>query len=380
MFKITKKDTATKARTGIFEARRNKIETPSFFPVATQAAVKGLSIFELNDIGIEGLLVNAYHLFLRPGIEVIKKCGGLHKFMGFDKTIITDSGGYQIFSLARLRKITDRGVEFRSHIDGNTFFLTPEDVIKAQLDLDSDVIVPLDECVKFPCTYECSEKSVKRTIEWAERSKEHFDKNGTKNNLFFGIVQGSIYPELRKMCLDGIMSLGLDGLCIGGLSVGEGEDLRYNMLSFIHDNTKEDYLRYFMGYGKPRDIIEAVSLGIDLFDCVVPTRFGRTGTAFTQDGEIVVRNSPCINDSRPLDSGCSCKVCFNFSRAYIRHLLNAKEMLGAQLIIYHNVFWYSNFMKLIRQAIKEDRFKEFKKDFLKKYKVNDRGGSNSHDN
>lgn len=380
MFKITKKDTVTKARTGIFEARRNKIETPSFFPVATQAAVKGLSIFELNDIGIEGLLVNAYHLFLRPGIKVIKKCGGLHKFMGFDKTIITDSGGYQIFSLAKLRKVTDRGVEFQSHIDGNTFFLTPEDVIKAQLDLNSDVIVPLDECVKFPCTYECSEKSVKRTIEWAERSKEHFDKNGTKNNLFFGIVQGSIYPELRKMCLDGIMSLGLDGLCIGGLSVGEGEDLRYNMLSFIHDNTKEDYLRYFMGYGKPRDIIEAVSLGIDLFDCVVPTRFGRTGTAFTQDGEIVVRNSPCINDSRPLDSGCSCKVCFNFSRAYIRHLLNAKEMLGAQLIIYHNVFWYNNFMKLIRQAIKEDRFKEFKKDFLEKYKVNDRRGSNSHDN
>ncbi|MCK5494587.1 MAG: tRNA guanosine(34) transglycosylase Tgt, partial [Candidatus Omnitrophica bacterium] len=284
------------------------------------------------------------------------------------KTIITDSGGYQIFSLERLRKVTDAGVDFQSHIDGKSFFLTPEDVIKIQLDLNSDVIVPLDECVKYPTSYEDSEKAVKRTLEWAKKSKTCFDQNKQQQNLFFGIIQGSTYTDLRKKCLDGIMSLDIDGLCVGGLSVGEPEDLRYNTLSFITDNVDKKYIRYFMGYGKPLDIIEAVSLGIDLFDCVIPTRFGRTGTAFTWKGQIVVRNALYTNDISPLDQECQCYVCKNYSRAYLRHLINVKEMLGVQLVSYHNVFWYKTFMDQIRESLKADKFLEYKKTFSEKYK------------
>ncbi len=368
MFSLIKKNSETKARLGKFKTSHNEFVTPAFFPVATQAAVKGLSMNDLEQIDIDGLLVNAYHLYLRPGVDVIKKCGGLHKFMGFNKTIITDSGGYQIFSLERLRKVTDAGVDFRSHIDGKPFFLTPEDVIKIQLDLNSDVIVPLDECVKYPTSHKDSEIAVNRTLKWANKSKICFDKNKQPQNLFFGIVQGSIYPDLRKKCLDEIMSLDIDGLCIGGLSVGEPEDLRYNILSFITDNVEERYIRYFMGYGKPLDIIEAVSLGIDLFDCVIPTRFGRTGTAFTWKGQIVVRNALYTDDKSPLDQECKCYVCRNYTRAYLRHLINVKEMLGVQLVSYHNVFWYKTFMDQIREAIKDNKFLEYKTGFCRKYK------------
>lgn len=368
MFKIIKEDKDTKARLGIFKSRHGEFRTPSFFPVATYGAVRGLSTRELADINIDGLLVNAYHLFLRPGVEVIKKCGGLHKFMGFNKTIITDSGGYQIFSLERLREVSDQGVSFKSYLDGNTFFLTPQEVIKIQLDLDADILVPLDECLKFPVSYQDARRATLRTVNWAKISKDYFDKNKKDTNILFGIVQGATYMDLRRMCLENILSLGIDGLCLGGLSVGEPRDLRYNILSFINDNADKKYLRYFMGYGKPPDILEAVSLGIDLFDCVVPTRFGRTGTAFTERGEIVVRNSPYLDDRNPLDEECFCYVCKNFSRAYLRHLINVKEMLGVKLVTYHNVFWYRNFIERIRQAIKEDRFLKFKKDFLAKYK------------
>ena len=368
MFKVVKQDQDTKARAGVFETRKGQLETPSFFPVATQAAVKGMTMRELEEVGVDGLLVNAYHLYLRPGMEVIKKAGGLHAFMGFDKTIITDSGGYQIFSLESLRKVSDEGVEFQSHVDGKTFFLKPQDIIQIQLDLDSDVIVPLDECVKHPTSFEDAKKSVDRTIDWAKKSKDYFDKNAKNGNLFFGIIQGSTYPELRKDCLERLIPLNLDGLCIGGLSVGEDKDLRYNILSFIHDNVDPKYLRYFMGYGKPRDILEAVSLGIDLFDCVVPTRFARTGTAFTAKGQIVVRNASYAQDKGSLDEECNCYCCKNFTRSYIRHLINVKEMLGIQLITYHNVFWYQKFMLRIREAIKADKFLEFKKKFLASFK------------
>ncbi len=368
MFTIIKEDSNTKARLGRFDTRRGSLSTPSFFPVATQATVKGLSARDLEEIGIDGLLVNAYHLYLRPGTEIIKNAGGLHSFMGVDKTIITDSGGYQIFSLEGLRKVSDNGVEFQSHIDGSTFFLKPEDVIKIQLDLDSDVIVPLDECVKYPSSFEGVQRAVERTIDWARKSKDYFTRNAKNNNLFFGIVQGSVYPQLRKKCLDGLIPLGLDGLCIGGLSVGEEPDLRYNILSFIHDNVDAKYLRYFMGYGKPRDILEAVSLGVDLFDCVVPTRFARTGCAFTDEGKIVVRNASYAKDTRPLDPECQCYSCKNFTRSYIRHLVNVKEMLGIQLITYHNVFWYKNFMVRIREAIDAGSFSSFKEEFLNSFK------------
>ena len=368
MFTLLKEDNTTQARTGIFKNRKGQVMTPAFFPVATQAAVKGLCPRDLDRIGIQGLLVNAYHLYLRPGTEVIKKGGGLHKFMGFDRTIITDSGGYQIFSLKRLRKVADWGVEFQSHIDGKTVRLSPEDVIKIQLDLDSDVIVPLDECVGYPATHEKADKAVSRTLDWARKSKVYFDKHKEKGNSFLGIVQGSTYSDLRQKCLQELLSLGLDGICIGGLSVGEPTDLRYNMLSLIEKNTPKECFRYFMGYGRPLDILEAVSLGVDLFDCVVPTRFARTGTAYTNEGKIVVRNADYTDDHSPLDKECACYVCRDFSRAYLRHLINAKEILGVQLLTYHNIFWYKNFMERIRNAIKEERFSSFKKEFLSNFK------------
>ena len=368
MFTVIKKDIKTKARTGYFKTQGNEFNTPCFFPVATQATVKGLSSRQLKEIGVDGLLVNAYHLFLRPGTEVIKECGGLHSFMGFDKTIITDSGGYQIFSLEKLRKISDKGVEFQSHIDGKAFFLTPEEAIRIQLDLGSNIVVPLDECVKYPATKECARRAMKRSLDWAKRGKDYFDKHNKNNRLFWGIIQGSTYRDLREECVEGLLSLGLEALCIGGLSVGEPPDLRYNILSFIHDKSQEKYLRYFMGYGRPQDILEAVSLGVDLFDCIVPTRFGRTGTAFTDEGEVTVRNAVYSRDKGPIDKNCSCYTCCNFSRAYLRHLINVKEMLGVQLITYHNVFWYKNFMVKIREAIDKEKFAEFKKECLNRFK------------
>lgn len=370
MFQITKEDKETHARCGSFQTRRGFFKTPSFFPVATQATVKCLSPQQLFEIGIDGLLVNAYHLFLRPGTEIIKMSGGLHKFMGFEGPIITDSGGYQIFSLERLREINDEGVKFQSHVDGKTFFLTPEQVVQIQFDLDSDIIVPLDECVKYPCSRLEAAKAAERTVDWAKKSKEYFDKAVKKGNIMFGIVQGSTFRDLRGECLKQISELGFAGLCIGGLSVGEDADLRYNILSFIQDNADKHYLRYFMGYGRPRDIIEAVSLGVDLFDCVVPTRFGRTGTAFTSEGKIVVRNSIYSRDFTPLDDKCSCYTCKNFTKAYLRHLINVKEVLGVQLITYHNVYWYKSFMARIRQAITDGDFPEFKKEFLANFKDN----------
>ena len=368
MFKIIKADRKTKARLGSFKAGHGEFATPAFFPVATQAAAKGLTTAQLAEIDISGLLVNAYHLYLRPGIEVIKAAGGLHEFMGFDKTIITDSGGYQIFSLKRLRKVTDEGVQFQSHIDGKPIFLSPEDVIRAELDLGSDVVVPLDECVKFGASKLEAAKAVKRTSDWARKSKAYFDKNNRQNRLFFPIVQGATDNSLRKESLDACLELSADGICLGGLSVGEPADLRYNVLSFIADNLPPEYLRYFMGHGMPLEILEAVILGIDLFDCILPTRFGRTGTAFTEAGQIVVRNAPYIKDYRPLDENCSCYCCKNYSRAYLRHLINVGEMLGVQLISYHNVFWYTSFMKRIRKSIEEDKFLQFKKDFSAGYR------------
>ncbi|MDD5195228.1 MAG: tRNA guanosine(34) transglycosylase Tgt [Candidatus Omnitrophica bacterium] len=368
MFTLIKEDKETKARLGLFETYHGKLQTPSFFPVATQGAVKGLSPKELEEIGIDGLLVNAYHVHMRPGVSVIKACGGLHKFMGFPKTIITDSGGYQIFSLENFRKVTDSGVTFRSHIDGKEFFLSPESMVEIQQELGTDVVVPLDECVKYPSSYADAAVAAKRTIDWAAKAKSYYDKDTSGKFLFFAIIQGSVYPDLRKFCLEEVLKLNIDGACIGGLSVGEPKELRYNMLSLINSALDKNYIRYFMGYGLPEDILEAVSEGIDLFDCVVPTRLGRTGTVFTRGGKIVVRNAPYAKDNTPLDETCPCYVCRNFSRAYLRHLLNVNEVLSVQLLSYHNIFWYKQFMDKIREAITAERFSQFKKDFLSNYK------------
>ena len=368
MFQLLKDDNVTKARRGVFTTPHGKIETPAFFPVATQGAVKGLTSASLEGIGINGLLMNTYHLFLRPGRQIVKDAGGLHAFSGFNGTIITDSGGYQIFSLEGFRKVTDEGVTFQSYFDGTKIFLTPEEVMAIQADLGADVVVPLDECVKHGVSEAQAGEAAKRTTLWLKRSCAWRESYGGVRQIFFGIVQGAVYPDLRKYCLEEVQKAPIDGLCIGGLSVGEPADLRYNMLSLIAQNADPKHIRYFMGYGRPGDIVEAVSCGADLFDCIVPTRYARTGTAYTTDGKLVIRNAPYLSDYAPLDKDCACYVCRRHSRAYLRHLINVNEMAGTELVTYHNVFWYNELMKKIRAALDAGRFSEFKKEFFARFK------------
>ena len=364
MFKLTHQIKNSKARLGKLNTTHGEIDTPCFMPVGTQGTVKTLSPQELKDCQAQIVLSNAYHLFLRPGIEVIKKAGGLHNFMSWQGPILTDSGGYQIFSLAILRKINDNGVEFQSHIDGLRHFLTPEDVVRIQEDLGSDIIMPLDECVYYPCAKDHAEIAMKRTVDWARRSKSALH---VQCQLLFGIVQGATYEDLRKICVQELMDIGFDGYAIGGVSVGEPKNLSYNITNFVVDILPQDKPRYLMGVGTPQDLLEAVALGIDMFDCVVPTRYGRNGTAFTSVGKLTIRNAPFTEDFRSLDPKCSCYTCRNFSRAYLRHLFNADEMLGLRLVSLHNVHFYLELMRKIRKAISQDRFLEFKKEFLENY-------------
>lgn len=368
MFNLIHQDKNSKARLGKLTTAHGEIDTPCFMPVGTGGTVKTLSPQELEESGTQIMLSNAYHLFLRPGREVIKRAGGLHKFMSWGKPILTDSGGYQIFSLALLRKINDKGVEFQSHIDGLKHFLTPEDVIGIQKDLGSDILMPLDECVHYPCAKDHAEVAMKRTVDWARRSKLSISEN---RQLLFGIVQGATYEDLRKECIEALLNLEFNGYAIGGLSVGEPKNLRYNTVNFVTDLLPHDYPRYLMGVGLPEDIIESVESGVDMFDCVVPTRYGRNGSAFTSEGKLTVRNSPFIEDLRPLDAMCGCYTCKNFSRAYLRHLFNAEEILGLRLVSLHNVHFYLELMHKIREAIARDRFAEFKKEFLSKYNNKD---------
>jgi len=358
-------------RLGKLQTARGSIDTPCFMPVGTQGTVKTLSPVELEESGAQVILSNAYHLLLRPGIEVIKKAGGLHNFMSWQRPILTDSGGYQIFSLALLRKISDEGVQFQSHIDGLRHFLTPESVIRIQEDLGSDIIMPLDECVHYPCGKDYAEVAMKRTIDWARRSKvavsSQLSAISKDRQLLFGIVQGATYEDLRKECAQALVEMDFDGFAVGGISVGEPENLRYNMLNFTTGHLPKDRPRYLMGVGLPEDIIGAVECGIDMFDCVVPTRYGRNGTAFTSVGKLTVRNAPYIEDFRPLDERCGCYTCKNFSRAYLRHLFNASEILGLRLVSWHNVYFFLDLMRKIRDAIRQDRFPEFKKEFLAAY-------------
>ncbi|MDP3731953.1 MAG: tRNA guanosine(34) transglycosylase Tgt [Candidatus Omnitrophota bacterium] len=363
-------DKKSKARLGKVTTAHGSIDTPCFMPVGTQGTVKALSPQELNACGASIILSNAYHLFLRPGMEVIRKAGGLHNFISWPNPILTDSGGYQIFSLALLRKINDRGVEFQSHIDGMKHFLTPEDVIQIQEDFGSDIIMPLDECAHYPCSKDYATVAMKRTIDWARRSKEfrvHSSEFIVDKQLLFGIVQGATYEDLRKECSQRLMEIGFDGYAIGGVSVGEPKNLSYNIVNFVLEFLPQDKPHYLMGVGVPEDIINAVDSGIDMFDCVVPTRYGRNGTAFTSEGKLTIRNSPYIEDFSPLDKKCSCYACKNFSRAYLRHLFNTDEILGLRLVSLHNIHFYLELMRNIREAILKDRFAEFKKEFLSNY-------------
>jgi queuine tRNA-ribosyltransferase len=360
MFKLIQQDKNSRARIGKLTTSHGEIDTPCFMPVGTQGTVKALSPAELNDAGAQIMLSNAYHLFLRPGIEVIKKAGGLHKFISWYKPILTDSGGYQIFSLALLRKVSDEGVEFQSHIDGLKHFLRPEDVVDIQKNFASDIMMPLDECVHYPCAKDYAEVAMKRTLAWVRRSK-------VESGLLFGIVQGATYEDLRKECAQRLVEIGFDGYAIGGVSVGEPKNLRYNIINFVAGYLPQEKPRYLMGLGMPQDIFEAVEMGMDMFDCVIPTRYGRNGTAFISSGKITIRNATYTEDFKPLDDKCDCYTCKNFSRAYLRHLFNTDEILGLRLVSWHNVYFYLELMQKIREAIRQDRFIDFKKEFFESY-------------
>ena len=366
-FSILHKDARSGARLGRLSTEHGNVDTPVFMPVGTQGTVKAISPQNLEDAGAEIILSNAYHLFLRPGLEVIQKMGGLHKFMSWPKPILTDSGGYQVFSLALLRKVSDEGVEFQSHIDGFKHFLTPESVIQIQEVFGSDIMMPLDECVHYPSAKDYSRVAMERTISWARRSVAKKKDNG---QLLFGITQGSTYEDLREESIKRTIELGFDGFSIGGVSVGEPDALIKEIIDIAVEYLPLDKPRYLMGLGKPEDIIDAVEKGIDMFDCVIPTRYGRNGTAFTSEGKVTVRNAAFSMDEKPLDKNCDCYACKNFSRAYIRHLFNTEEILGLQLVSLHNIYFYLELMRKIRQAIKNDRFIEFKKNFLSNYHEN----------
>jgi queuine tRNA-ribosyltransferase len=371
MFTLIHQDKNAAARLGKLAVAHGEIETPCFMPVGTQGTVKAVTPKGLVDSGAQIMLSNAYHLFLRPGIEIIKQAGGLHNFIGWQKPILTDSGGYQVFSLALLRKISDSGVEFQSHIDGMKHFFTPENVVEIQNSLGSDIIMPLDECVHYPCAKEQARIAMERTIEWARRSKKQMADPGSQTaaknkQLLFGIIQGATYEDLRKDCSLRLIDLDFDGYAIGGVSVGEPQNLIYNIAGFTAGFLPAGKPRYMMGVGMPEDIIEAVSLGIDMFDCVIPTRYGRNGTAFTSEGKLVIRNAPFAEDFKSLDEECGCYTCRNFSRAYLRHLFNTQEILGAMLVSLHNIHFYLELMRNIRAAIAQDKFQEFKKEFLAK--------------
>jgi queuine tRNA-ribosyltransferase len=366
MLTLIKKDNATKARRGVIKTAHGEIQTPFFMPVGTNATVKALTQEELFGAGAQLVLSNTYHLFLRPGIDVIKNAKGLHKFMSWDKPILTDSGGYQVFSLAKLRKITDEGVEFQSHINGSTHFFTPEKVMDIQRTLGSDIMMPLDVCAPYPCDEKQAAESVAHTTRWAKRTKAYFDKQpamGCQQHVF-GIIQGSTYKDLRLRSAEEIAAIDFDGFAIGGVSVGEPMEIMFQAVEWIAPLMPQDKPRYLMGIGMPDQIVRAVSEGIDMFDTIIPTRYGRFGTAFTSEGRKVIRNGEFKNDLRPLDEKCSCSVCQKYSRSYIRHLMNAYEILGVRLLSYHNMHFYLKLMQDIRQALDEDRFQEFQEEFL----------------
>ncbi len=367
-FEVLHKDHESRARTGLLKTAHGDIRTPVFMPVGTQASVKTISNQELLDAGAQVVLSNTYHLYLRPGEQLVKEAGGLHRFMSWPKPILTDSGGFQIFSLSTLNKIKDEGVEFQSHIDGSKHFLTPEDVIRIQRSLGSDIIMPLDECVKYPSERSYTEKSLALTREWAKRSKQTWiDQDPDKKSILFGIIQGGTFPDLRHRAVDELLEMDFPGYSIGGLSVGEPTELMYDILNHTAPELPEDKPRYLMGVGLPMDLFEAVSQGVDMFDCVVPTRNGRNATVFTPNGKLLMRGASYIKDFRPIDEHCPCYTCRTYTRAYIRHLFNAEEYLAGRLASLHNLTFFIQLLDSMRRAIEEDRFVEFRREFERNF-------------
>jgi queuine tRNA-ribosyltransferase len=400
MFELQATDKNTNARRGRLETAHGVIDTPAFMPVGTQGSIKGVSPRELRELKAQIILGNTYHLFVRPGIDVIKHFGGLHQFMNWDGPILTDSGGYQIFSLAKLRKISEEGVQFQNHVDGAPAFISPEIAMEIQAALGSDIAMVLDECPPYPCHYEYAARSAQLTTRWAKRCKEAHtvilsEVEGSRGSspmvsqrgsstplrsaqndrehsqLIFGIIQGATFADLRQSCAHAIVDLGFDGYAIGGVSVGEPEEEMFRAIEASQPALPKNKPRYAMGLGTPPQILELIARGMDMFDCVLPTRLARNGTAFTASGTLNLKNAEFTNDKGPIEENCRCPACREFSRGYIRHLIKAEEILGLRLITLHNLHFYLELMRRARKKIETGRFDEFRREFVSNYKTRD---------
>jgi queuine tRNA-ribosyltransferase len=368
IFEIKKEDPNTKARAGVLRTEHAVIETPVFMPVGTYGTVKAITPGELIELDAKIILGNAYHLFLRPGSDVVKSFGGLHKFMSWPRAILTDSGGFQIYSLDELRKVSEEGVSFKSPLDGTKFFLTPENVIKLEEDLGADIIMGFDQCISYPSERKDVEDAMELTLRWMKRCKEARTQNPQK---LFGITQGGMFQDLRKKSTLETLDIGFEGIALGGLSVGEDKKQTFDMVDLSTSIIPNNIPRYLMGVGKPEDLIQGVALGIDMFDCVIPTRNARNGLLFTSSGQVHIKNLKYKLDDAPLDKNCACHVCKNFSKGYLRHLYICGEILSMRLNTYHNLYYFINLMKNVRQSIMRGQFDQFRKDFHKAMEVND---------
>ena len=375
MFELHATDLSSKARRGRLTTAHGVIDTPAFMPVGTQGSVKAVSPRELRESNAQIVLGNTYHMFVRPGINVIQHFGGLHKFMNWDGPILTDSGGYQIFSLAKLRKITEEGVHFQNHVDGTPAFISPEIAMEIQAALGSDIAMVLDECVPYPCEREYAARSLEMTTRWAARCKAKSEIRNPKSEieryLLFGIVQGATFDDLRKESAQAIVDLDFDGYAIGGVSVGEPEEEMIRAVESSEPFLPNDKPRYAMGLGTPPQLLEMIARGMDIFDCVLPTRLARNGTAFTATGTLNLKNAEFAMDKRPIEENCACPACREFARGYIRHLVKAEEILGLRLITLHNLHFYLNLMKRARAEIERGTFDQFRKAFVTEYKTRD---------
>ena len=366
-YELIKQCPHTGARACRIHTPHGSFDTPIFMPVGTQASVKTLAPEELKEMGAGIILSNNYHLFLRPGSKLVKEAGGLHKFMNWDRAILTDSGGFQVFSLGDLRKISEEGVTFRSHIDGSKKFLSPEIATQSQMDLGADIIMAFDECVPYPADFKYTRESMELTLRWAQRCK---DTMTNPNQGLFGIVQGGMYKDLRIECANRLVDMDFPGYAVGGLSVGEPKELMYEMLDITLEHLPQNKARYLMGVGTPDCLVEGVMRGIDMFDCVYPTRVARNGTAMTWNGRLVIKNAQYEHDFHPIDEHCNCYTCRNYSRAYIRHLVRVNEIFGLRLLTIHNLHFLIDFMRQMRQSIMEDRFPEFYRKFTANFSFN----------
>ncbi|MBT5805410.1 MAG: tRNA guanosine(34) transglycosylase Tgt [Gemmatimonadetes bacterium] len=371
-YELIAEDTETGARAGVLHTPHGKIETPTFMPVGTQATVKTLDQHDLIEAQAQIILGNAYHLYLRPGHELIDRMGGLHQFMNWSRPILTDSGGFQVFSLGDLNKISEEGVRFQSHLDGSSHLFTPESVMEIEHGLGADIIMAFDECTPYPCERDYAEKSMRMTLRWAERCiKRHQELSAQRTHrppqALFGIVQGSVYPDLRRTCAQELIQMDLPGYAIGGLAVGEPRDSMFDVIRETTPLLPNDKPRYLMGVGLPNDLVEAVGAGADMFDCVVPTRNARNGTVFTRNGRLRLRNAAHAEDPQPLESDCACKTCTHYSRAYLRHLFKTNEVLGMHLATFHNVFFFQQLMRDMRDAIISGHFAAWQADFFALY-------------